>query len=77
MINWNLFQGWKDDLTSTNNSMWHTTLTKQKINIIWWLTSTYAERGKSQHSFVIKTKQSGYRGNVPQYKKGYIWQANS
>ena len=53
MISWNLFQGWKDDLTSTNHSMLHTILTKWKINIIWWFQQT--QRGKSQHSFVIKT----------------------
>lgn len=75
MISCNLFQGWKDDLTSTNHSMLHTILTKWKINIIWWFQQT--ERQKSTFICDKNSQQSGYKGNVPQYKKGYIWQANT
>ena len=34
-IKWNFFQGYKDDSTSANQSIWFTTLTKWRIKIIW------------------------------------------
>ena len=34
--------------------------------------SIYVEKAfdKIQHSFMIKTQQTGYRGNIPQHNKG-------
>ena len=29
---------------------------------------------KIQHPFIIKTPESGHRGNIPQHNKGHIWQ---
>ena len=62
--------GMKDDSISANQSVWYTILTnwrnKNHMNI-----SIDAEKAfeKIQHPFMIKTHQSGYRGNIPQHKK--------
>ena len=32
---------------------------------------------KIQHPFIIKTPESGYKGNLSQHNKGYIWQTHS
>ena len=32
---------------------------------------------KIQHTFMVKTLQNGYRGQVPQHNKGHIWQTHS
>ena len=32
---------------------------------------------KIQHQFMIKTQQTGYRGNIPQHNNDHIWQAHS
>ena len=35
MTEWDLFHGYKHGSTSANQSMWYTTLTKQKMKNIW------------------------------------------
>lgn len=32
---------------------------------------------KIQHSFITETHQSGYRGNISQHNKRYLWQTHS
>ena len=73
MIKWDSFQECKDGSTATNQSMWYTILTKWGIKIyMTYINSIDSEKAfdKIQLSFLIKTQQTWYRGNVPQHNKG-------
>lgn len=60
--------GKKDGSTCANQSMWHITLTNQKIK---------KSFDKIQHTFIIKTEKYKHGGNVPQHNKGHIQQTYS
>ena len=64
MIKLDSFLGQKCGSTYTNQSMWYNTLTKGKTKNM--ITSTDAEKAfnKIYYMFMIKTHQSGYRGNT-------------
>ena len=75
MTEWDLFQIYKDGSTSANQSTWYKTW---RIKIILW--SWHIRKSIWQNSTFIYNKnsqQSGYRGSMPQHKKGHIWQAHS
>ena len=70
MIKWDLFQGCKESLISTSQSVWYTTLTKGRIKIIWSSQETLKKAfNKIQHPLTIKNShQSGYKGNISQHQ---------
>ena len=77
MIKRILFQGYILQYHKSNNVIHHYYKLKDKNHMIILI---YAEKAfdKIQHPFMIITLQkAGYRGNIPQHNKSYIWQTHS
>ena len=80
MIKQGLSKGCKDSSVYANWSMWENILTNSKIKTMSHvIISVDAEKllGKFNTHLGLKNKKSaenGYRGNIPQNNKGYIWQ---
>ena len=78
MTNLDSSQGHRNGSTYANQSVWHTTLKKERQN--YTVISIDAENtfGKIQHPFTIKKKtktshQTEYTGNIYQHNKCYLW----
>ena len=77
IIKWDVSQGYKDSWIYAIQSMWYSTLIKDKNHKI---ISADAQKAfdKIQYSFMIKNSQYiGHRRNVAQCNKGHIWQVHS
>ena len=74
---WDASQVHKDCSTHAK-SMWYTTSIKQTMKNT--RSSQLIQKSIWQNSISINDKnsyQSGYKGNIPQYNKSYLWQIHS
>ena len=76
MIKWDSFQGCKDGLRSTIQSMWYITLTKMKDKKSYeYLDRCKRAIDKIQHPFMMNTlNKMGIEGTY--LNKGQIWQTH-